>query len=286
MTLSPERYAVLGHPIAHSLSPWIHGQFALQTGQRLTYGAIDVAPEALAPVVRDFFAQGGCGLNITVPHKQAVLELLDTLSERACEAGAVNTIVREAEQRLRGDNTDGIGFVRDLTQNLDLRLTAGRVLMLGAGGAARGLLAPLLRQGLQELVIANRTAARARELAGAFAHLGPVRGAAFTELDGLDYALIINATAASLQDELPPLPAGALAAETVCYDLAYGHSPTRFVQWARQQGAAHAYMGTGMLVEQAAESYLLWHGVRPQTAPLLAALRSASSDTLKQMRQH
>jgi len=286
MTLSPERYAVLGHPIAHSLSPWIHGQFALQTGQRLIYTAIDVAPEALTPVVRDFFAQGGCGLNITVPHKQAVLELLDTLSERAREAGAVNTIVREADQRLRGDNTDGIGFVRDLTQNLDVRLAGGRVLMLGAGGAARGLLAPLLGQGLQELVIANRAAARARELAGAFARLGPVRGAGYTELDGLDYALIINATAASLQEELPPLPACLLAAETVCYDLAYGHSPTRFVQWARQQGAARAYMGTGMLVEQAAESYLLWRGVRPQTAPLLAALSRASPETVNHLRQH
>jgi shikimate dehydrogenase len=286
MTRPIDRYAVLGHPIAHSLSPWIHSQFALQTAQHLSYTAIDVAPEELARRVREFFTQGGCGLNITVPHKQAVIELLDSLSERAREAGAVNTIVRGPDQRLRGDNTDGIGFVRDLTRNLGVSVSGQRVLLLGAGGAARGLLAPLLALGLGELVIANRSLARAQALVAAFAHLGPIRAAGFEELEALDYALIVNATAASLQADLPPLPQGVLAAQTVCYDLAYGHTATRFVSWALEQGAKRAFMGTGMLVEQAAEAYLLWRGVRPQTAPVLAALRAGAPDSSHQTRQH
>ena len=273
MTPAPDRYAVIGHPIAHSLSPWIHAQFAQQTGQSLIYSAIDVPSAELALRVREFFARGGRGLNVTVPHKQAVLQLIDTLSERASLAGAVNTIVRETGQRLRGDNTDGVGFVRDLTLNLGLAVAGQRVLLLGAGGAARGLLGPLLALAPAELRIVNRSSERARELARAFASQGPVQGSGFEELDGFDYELIINATAASLSDELPALPAGALSPTTVCYDLAYGQAPTRFVQWARDRGARRTYMGEGMLVEQAAESYLLWHGMRPDTAPVLAQLR-------------
>jgi shikimate dehydrogenase len=275
MTPAPERYAVIGHPIAHSLSPWIHGQFAQQTAQSLSYSAIDVPPEQLAQRLPEFFAQGGRGLNVTIPHKQAVLGLIDALSERAQHAGAVNTIVREADTRLRGDNTDGIGFVRDLTINLGVTAAGARVLLLGAGGAARGVLGPLLALGPSELHIVNRAARRARALAAAFACEGPVRGGGYEELDALGYELIINATAASLRQELPPLPAVKLLPTTVCYDLAYARAPTRFVQWARAQGALRAYMGEGMLVEQAAESFLLWRGVRPQTAPVLAALRES-----------
>jgi shikimate dehydrogenase len=275
MKSAPEHYAVVGHPIAHSLSPWIHQQFAQQTGRSLSYTAIDASPAQLAPRVREFFAQDGRGLNITVPHKQAVLALVDTLSERARRAGAVNTIACDADGRLRGENTDGSGLVRDLTVNLGLQLRGLRVLMLGAGGAARGVLAPLLALGLLELHIVNRSAARAQQLAEVFAEQGPVRGGGFEQLSGLDYGLIINATAASLKDELPPLPAAVLTAETVCYDLAYAHAATRFVQWARSHGSARAFMGVGMLVEQAADSFLLWHGVRPDTAPVLAALRQA-----------
>ncbi|MGA2562489.1 MAG: shikimate dehydrogenase, partial [Steroidobacteraceae bacterium] len=165
--------------------------------------------------------------------------------------------------------------VRDLTLNLGLAVAGQRVLLLGAGGAARGLLAPLLALGLAELHIVNRSAERSRELAGTFASQGPVHGSGYEELDALDYALIINATAASLSDELPALPPGPLAATTVCYDLAYGQRPTRFVQWARSRGALRTWMGEGMLVEQAAESYLLWRGVRPDTAPVLAQLRKS-----------
>ena len=273
MTPAPERYAVIGHPVAHSLSPWIHAQFAQQSSRPLIYSALDVPSPELALRVREFFAQGGCGLNVTVPHKQAVLQLIDTLSERASVAGAVNTIVRETGQRLRGDNTDGVGFVRDLTVNLGLAVAGQRVLMLGAGGAARGLLGPLLALAPAELHIVNRSPERSRELARSFASQGPVHGDGFEQLDGLDYGLIINATAASLSDELPALPTGALSPTTVCYDLAYGKAPTRFVQWARERGARRTYMGEGMLVEQAAESYLLWHGMRPDTAPVLAQLR-------------
>jgi shikimate dehydrogenase len=273
MTPAPDRYAVIGHPIAHSLSPWIHAQFAQQTGQSLIYSAIDVPSAELALRVREFFARGGRGLNVTVPHKQAVLQLIDALSEAARLAGAVNTIVPETGQRLRGENTDGVGFVRDLTLNLGLALAGQRVLLLGAGGAARGLLGPLLALAPKKLHIVNRSPERARELARAFASRGPVQGSGFEELDGFDYELIINATAASLSDELPALPAGALSATTVCYDLAYGKAPTRFVQWARDRGARRTYMGEGMLVEQAAESYLLWRGVRPGTAAVLAQLR-------------
>jgi shikimate dehydrogenase len=273
MTPVPDRYAVIGHPVAHSLSPWIHAQFAQQTGQSLIYSAIDVPSSELALRAREFFAQGGRGLNVTIPHKQAVLALIDTLSERARLAGAVNTIVREADQRLRGDNTDGVGFVRDLTLNLGLAVAGQRVLLLGAGGAARGLLGPLLALAPAELHIVNRSPERSSALASAFASHGRVHGSGFEELRGFDYGLIINATAASLRDELPALPAAALSPTTVCYDLAYGGTPTRFVQWARGRGAQRSYMGEGMLVEQAAESYLLWRGMRPDTAAVLAQLR-------------
>jgi shikimate dehydrogenase len=273
MTPAPERYAVIGHPVAHSLSPWIHAQFAQQSGRRLIYSAIDVPSEELARRVREFFAQGGSGLNVTVPHKQAVLQLIHTLSERARVAGAVNTIVRETAQHLRGENTDGVGLVRDLTVNLGLAVAGQRVLLLGAGGAARGVLGPLLALAPAELHIVNRSPERSRELAHTFASQGPVHGDGFEQLDGLDYGLILNATAASLNNQLPALPAATLSPTTVCYDLAYGQAPTRFVQWARERGARRAYMGEGMLVEQAAESFLLWHGTRPDTAPVLAQLR-------------
>jgi shikimate dehydrogenase len=272
MTLEPDRYGVIGHPIAHSRSPWIHAQFAQQTGQHLVYSAIDAAPGELPACVREFFAHGGRGLNVTVPHKQAVLELIDSLSERARIAGAVNTIVREAGDRLRGDNTDGIGFVRDLTHNLGVQVAGQRVLLLGAGGATRGLLAPLLALEPSELVIANRSPERALELAHLFARQGPVRGAGFAELEARRFELIVNATAAGLRNELPPLPVSVLRRATVCYDLAYARGTTRFVQWARECGIARCFTGAGMLVEQAAESFLLWRGVRPDTTAALAAL--------------
>jgi shikimate dehydrogenase len=272
MTPAPDRYAVIGHPIEHSRSPWIHARFAQQTGQRMVYSAVDAAPEDLAERVRDFFAGGGFGLNVTVPHKQAVLPLLQELSDRARVAGAVNVILRTADDRLRGDNADGSGLVRDLTHNLSLPIAAQRLLLLGAGGAARGIIGPLLALHPAELVIANRSAARAMDLAQQFARFGPVRGATYADLKAQRFALIINATSAGLRHEVPPLPVEVLDAATVCYDLAYTRDTTRFVQWTREHGVARSIPGAGMLVEQAAESFLLWRGVRPDTTAVLAEL--------------
>jgi shikimate dehydrogenase len=269
---APDRYAVIGHPIAHSRSPQIHALFAQQTDQHISYDAIDVAPEQLASRVHEFFAAGGRGLNVTVPHKQSVIALVAQLSARARTAGAANTLLLDAHGRLTADNTDGAGLVRDLTHNLKLVVRAQRVLLLGAGGAARGILAPLLQLEPRELMIANRDAARAAALAQAFAAAGPVRGSGFAALDGACFDLIINATAASLESQLPPLPPGLLAATTICYDLFYAGSDTCFTSWARAQGAAQVHTGIGMLIEQAAESFYLWRGVRPDTAPVLAAL--------------
>jgi shikimate dehydrogenase len=272
MTPAPERYAVIGHPVAHSRSPWIHAQFARQTGQHISYAALDVAPAELAARLREFVGQGGRGLNVTVPHKQAVLPLLEELSDRAQIAGAVNTVLLQPDGRLRGDNTDGIGFVRDLTHNLGLSVAAQPVLLLGAGGAARGLMAPLLALRPAELVIANRSAERAVELARRFADRGAVRACGYESLGSSRFGLIINATAAGLEQQLPPLPVAVLEAAAACYDLAYAGGDTRFVRWAREHGVTRTADGTGMLVEQAAESFLLWRGVRPDTAPVLAAL--------------
>jgi shikimate dehydrogenase len=269
---APDRYAVIGHPIAHSRSPQIHALFAQQTGQNIAYGALDVPPQDLAPRVREFFATGGRGLNVTVPHKEAVLALSAILSARARTAGAANTLLQDAAGHLIADNTDGAGLVRDLTHNLRIAVGGRRVLLLGAGGAARGVLAPLLELKPRALVIANRGMERALALAHAFAALGAVHAAGFAQLDGECFDLIINATAASMQAQVPPLPLGVLGATTICYDLGYAGSDTRFMLWAREHGAAQAHMGLGMLVEQAAESFYLWRGVRPDTAPVLSAL--------------
>jgi shikimate dehydrogenase len=273
MSTTPDRYAVIGHPIAHSRSPWIHTRFAQQTGQHLVYTAIDAAPGDLAVRLREFIAQAGRGLNVTVPHKLKVVELLDSLSERARIATAVNTIIRESDGRLHGDNTDGIGFVRDLTHNLRIAVSGRRLLLLGAGGAARGLLAPLLALKPALLVIANRSPERAQELAAAFATYGPVQAGEFAQLESQRFDLIINATAASLHEQLPPLSPVVLAAAAFCYDLAYARGGTCFTRWARECGVAQCATGVGMLVEQAAESFLLWRGVRPETTAVLTALR-------------
>jgi len=278
MASEPDRYAVIGHPIAHSRSPWIHARFAAQTGQRLVYTAIDASPAMLATCVHEFFARGGRGLNVTVPHKESVLPLLSNLSERARVAGAVNFIMREHDHGLRGDNTDGVGLVRDLTHNLGVTVAGRHVLLLGAGGAARGILAPLLELKPVELVIVNRSPARAVALARQFGAHGAVRGTDFAALAGERFELIINATAAGLSQEVPPLPPGVLAADSVCYDLSYARGTTRFVQWAREHGVTRSFAGAGMLVEQAAESFLLWRGIRPQTAGVLAELIAQTAE--------
>jgi len=273
---APDRYAVIGHPVAHSLSPRIHTLFARQTGQSLLYTAMDVTAGRLAPAVHEFFGRGGRGLNVTVPHKQAVMALADEATGRARRAGAANTLWRDAASgRLCADTTDGVGLVRDLVDNLHIRIAARRVLLLGAGGAARGVLEPLLACAHAVLLIANRTLERAAALAAQWAGAGPVRAAPLELPDEAPFDLIIHATAAGLADEMPPLPARLVTPTTLCYDMTYGRRESPFIRWARHSGAQLCHMGLGMLVEQAAESFRLWRGIRPQTAPVLAALRAA-----------
>jgi len=262
-----DRYAVFGHPIAHSKSPLIHAAFARQTGQDMTYEAILAPKDGFADSVAQFIAAGGRGANVTVPFKEQAFALANRLSPRAERAGAVNTLTFDAGG-IFGDNTDGAGLVADLTRNLHCALAGKRILLLGAGGAARGVIEPLLEQAPAALVIANRTVGRAQELAGLFD-----RGVTACGFDGIDapFDLIINATAASLAGELPPLSPRIVATHTLAYDMMYGRD-TPFLGFARAHGAATAD-GLGMLVEQAAEAFYLWRGVRPDTAPVIAALR-------------
>jgi len=264
-------YAVMGNPVAHSKSPRIHTLFAEQTGEPVHYEAIQVDPGGLPQAVGNFDANGGKGLNITVPFKQEAWALVSERSERAERAGAVNTI-KFIDKTLFGDNTDGIGLVNDLL-NHRIAIKDKKVLLMGAGGAARGVLAPLLEQRPAQLVIVNRTADKARDLANAFHDLGPIEGCGYEALQGEQFDLVINATAASLQGELPPLPDNLLADGAACYDMMYGAGPTTFMQWASTHGAATVLDGLGMLVEQAAESFYIWRGVRPETQPVINQLR-------------
>jgi len=272
MTTIIDQYAVMGNPIAHSRSPKIHALFAAQTGQSLAYRAILVEPGGFVAAARTFRASGGKGLNVTLPFKQDAWVFADILSARAERAGAVNTLIFEASG-VRGDNTDGLGLVRDLTVNHGCLLAGRRILLLGAGGAARGVLQPLLAERPAQVVIANRTAEKALGLAVRFSDLGRVSACGFAELAERQFDLIINATAAGLEDAVPPLPEGVLATGGWCYDLMYGREPTAFVRWGRQQGAIASLDGLGMLVEQAAESFHRWRGVWPETGPVIAALR-------------
>ncbi|BCO32369.1 shikimate dehydrogenase (NADP(+)) [Thiohalobacter sp. COW1] len=270
----PDRYAVMGNPIDHSKSPQIHTLFARQTHQHLVYEAIRVEPGHLATAIALFRQAGGQGLNITVPFKQDAWRLAEVLNPRAERAGAVNTLLWGNDGRLIGDNTDGIGLVRDLTQNLQQVLTDRRILLLGAGGAARGVIGPLLETHPAGVRVANRTADKARELARLFEDAGNIEGSGFEDLADSRFDLIINATAAGLDSEVPAIPTSIIGEHCCCYDLMYASQPTAFVQWARNHGAALAMDGLGMLVEQAAESFYLWRGLRPDTPPVIAALRS------------
>ncbi|HEY0766708.1 MAG TPA: shikimate dehydrogenase [Steroidobacteraceae bacterium] len=272
MNIATAQYGLVGHPVGHSLSPFIHGMFARETAQDMSYRLYDVAPGEFRRHVRAFFAQGGRGLNITVPHKIAAMDVAHELTTRAAQAAAVNTLAAQAAGIL-GDNTDGAGLVRDLRDNLGVVVTERRVLIVGAGGATRGVLGPLLGLGPAVVVVANRTPERAEALATAFAELGAIKGVGFAQVDGAPFDLIINATSASLSGDLPPFPEGVIGPQTVCYDLAYGRSATAFLEWATRLGCARALQGWGMLVEQAAESFCLWRGVRPSTAHVLAALK-------------
>ena len=273
-----DSYCLFGYPVHHSWSPFIHGLFARQTGQDMAYRLHESAPEQFRhDVLEFFFDQGGKGCNVTLPHKRAAADLVNELTPRAQLADAVNTIVR-SDGVLLGDTTDGAGLLTDLRTNLGLKLRAPRILLLGAGGAARGALAPLCELEPTVLVIANRTTERATELAAEFAHLAPTAGMSFEAVAGeAPFDLVVNATSASLKGEVPPLPAGAVGAATCCYDMAYGTGDTPFTRWARQAGARIVAQGWGMLVEQAAEAFELWRGVRPLTPPVLQALQARAA---------
>ena len=271
-----DRYGVMGYPVSHSRSPLIHKLFALQTGENLQYELLQVAPEKLEAAVRQFQRTGGKGLNITVPHKRAVTRLVDQMSERAATAGAVNTLAFQ-DGKIIGDNTDGIGLLRDLAVNLGLAIEGANILILGAGGATRGIIGPLLEMQPSSVCIANRSLGKAKALADKFSPSGPVSASRFRVVPVSEpYDLVINATSAGVQGEAPPYPAAAISATTFCYDLSYGLKPTPFSLWARENGAAQSVMGWGMLVEQAAESFNIWRGVRPATAPVLKQMSIAA----------
>jgi shikimate dehydrogenase len=265
-------YGVIGNPIEHSRSPQIHAAFASQTGQDMRYERILGDLERFEADVEAFIGAGGCGLNVTVPFKERAFRLVGESSPRAQAAGAVNTLVVR-DTGLFGDNTDGVGLVRDLGCNHLFGFKGARILLLGAGGAARGVLRPLLQEGPARLVLANRTASKARELAAAASGFGQVTGCGLDELRGLRFDLIINATAAGLEARVPAIPDDCLAEGGWTYDMLYGEEPTPFVEWGQAHGAACALDGLGMLVEQAAESFRLWRGVQPDTSAVIKSLR-------------
>ena len=269
----PARYAVMGNPVAHSKSPRIHQMFAHQLGHQIEYTAIWVDTDGFTQAVEQFRAEGGRGLNVTVPFKLEAFRLADQLSDRARLAGAVNTLRFEPDGKIFGDNTDGAGLVHDIEINLDIHLRGRQILVLGAGGAARGVLGPVLKHHPAKLVVANRTVAKAKELAAQFREHGSVEACGFPELKGKHFDIVINATSASLKGEVPPLPETIFTRGALAYDMMYGDKPTAFLDWALLHGADKAADGLGMLVEQAAESYFLWHGVRPETKHVIAALR-------------
>jgi shikimate dehydrogenase len=274
MTLpTTARYCVFGHPIGHSKSPGIHALFARQTGEDLQYDAVLAPIDGFAASVQAFIAAGGRGANVTVPFKEEAFRLCDAHSSRAHLARAVNTLSFD-DGKILGDNTDGAGLVRDLCVNLQTPLAGRSILLLGAGGAARGALGPLLEQQPAAVFVANRTAAKAATLAQQFAALGPVQGGGFDALAGKHFDIVINATSASLAGDVPPLPEGFFSADALAYDMMYGKGDTSFLAEARRRGVRRLADGLGMLVEQAAEAFFVWRQVRPQTAPILDALRN------------
>lgn len=267
---SADRYALVGHPVDHSHSPLIHSLFAKQTGQDMTYELIDALPDQFEVAVRGFKAAGGRGLNITVPHKERAYHFANTCGDAARQAQAANTLTF-MDGTVVADNTDGIGLVRDLTDNLDIALEDKKVMILGAGGAARGIICPLLAAGIRQLTVANRTMSRAVKLKKLLADYASFDVCAFDELpDVAPQDIVINATSAGIKGEDVPFPPSLFTAGTFCYDLSYSMRDTPFVELARRHGAGRAVQGWGMLVEQAAESFLIWRGVRPDTREILA----------------
>ncbi len=270
-----DRYAVFGNPIKHSKSPSIHSLFAQQCSQSMQYRAVRVELDGFEQAATGFFEGGGAGLNITLPFKREAFDFADRLSARATRAGAVNTLTRAEDGAIEGDNTDGIGLVRDMVANLGWAVQGLRVLLLGAGGAARGVLEPLLRERPRQLLVVNRTPQRAQELAVEFADLGPIEGGAYDLIGERQFDLVINATSAGLSGESPPLPSSLLTERSCCYDMVYGAEPTPFMRWSAHHTAWAVADGLGMLVEQAAQSFYIWRQERPETRPVINQLREA-----------
>ncbi len=269
-----DKYAVFGAPIEHSKSPQIHRLFAEQTRQALDYTAQLVPAELFTAEVNAFFAQGGRGLNCTVPLKELAWAYADEKTERAELSKAVNTLALQTNGQILGDNTDGIGLVTDLRKNHGIAINKKRILILGAGGASRGIICPIQEEQPLFITVANRTVEKALILASEFKHKGAIDACGYNDLAGQSFDLIINATSSSLRGELPPLSSGLLAEQGSCYDLAYANKPTAFVRWAKEQQATHALDGLGMLVEQAAEAFFIWRGVRPDTHTVLQGMEA------------
>jgi shikimate dehydrogenase len=271
----PDKYAVFGNPIKHSKSPSIHTLFAEQCAQDIQYRAVRVELDGFRRAATTFFEGGGAGLNITVPFKRDAFEYAQRLSDRAMRAGAVNTLTRMDDGTIEGDNTDGIGLVRDMVANLGWAIQGVSVLILGAGGAVRGVLEPLLRERPKELLVVNRTAARAQQLVDEFADIAPLEGGAYGLIGERQFDLVINATSAGLSGEMPQLPSSLLTERSCCYDLVYSAEPTPFMRWSAHHAAWAVADGLGMLVEQAAQSFYIWRHVRPETRPVINLLREA-----------
>ena len=272
-----DHYAVFGNPIAHSRSPEIHTAFAQQTGEDMDYRAILAPADDFAGALQRFIVSGGRGANVTVPFKEEAFRLATRLTPRAALAGAVNTLSFDGNEII-GDNTDGVGMLRDITQNLGFVITGRRVLLLGAGGASRGVLGPLLDAEPAQVVVANRTEQKAAVLAREFQALGPVLGGGLAMLEGQQFDLVVDATSATIGGAMPPLPPGLFAVGSLAYAMMYGKGETPFEQFARANGAASYADGLGMLVEQAAEAFMVWRGVRPQVSPVLSMLRAALAE--------
>ncbi len=268
-------FCVIGSPIEHSKSPLIHAAFAAQTGRELVYDRVEVLPGQLAAAVTEFRGVGGRGMNVTVPLKQEAFALTERRMERAEEAGAANTLWFDENGAVVADNTDGSGLMRDLEFNQGIALVGKRLLLIGAGGAARAVVPALAAAAPAALVITNRTEHKATAIAKAFAHRATIEtlpwGADLAE----PFDIVVNATSLSLQGELPAISKRCVHSGTVCYDMMYANEPTVFETWARAAGVAHAFDGLGMLVEQAAEAFLAWYGVRPETAAVIAQIRAS-----------
>ncbi len=267
-----DQYAVFGNPVSHSLSPQIHSLFAQQCGQSLSYKAIEVQLDQFSQTANDFFQQGGKGVNITVPFKQDAYAFATVLSDRAKQAGAVNTLFLDADNYF-GDNTDGAGIVYDLIENHQIEINHKKILIVGAGGAVRGVLGPLLEQAPESITICNRTFSKAEYLAQLFSDSITVVAKQFADIAGMSFDIVINGTSASLNDQLPPLPEKLFVRDGISYDMMYSKAATLFQTWSREQGAGQAFDGLGMLVEQAAESFEIWRNIRPDTRPVLKTLR-------------